>query len=191
MGQEKITKAIADHGALIEQAFGEQSSELERIAEALVETFHQGGRLLVFGHGSLGAVANLVANLFLHRLTLDRPLLPALSLSHDATLAGALHRDGQSSQLFVRPLRAVAAQGDVVLALGGPGRNEALEEALAAARQLGCKTAVVLWGKGETNSLSPDFLFCLKTDSAPRGVEGTLTFGHLLCELVESDLFGI
>lgn len=191
MGQERINRTLKEHTTLIGEIFTAQAAELADFSREVVSVFHRGGRLLILGSGPLGAIADLTANLFLHRLSLERPLLPALSLGHDAVLATALARDGLAHEFFARQLRAVAAGQDLVLAFGGFRREEALEEALAVAGQLGCGTAAVLQGEGDSLRQPPDFLFRLQTDSVPRAVESALLFGHLLVELVEGELFGI
>ncbi len=191
MSQEKITDAIQQQTALLNEAFVRQAEDLERFAAQVVDAFNTGGRLLVVGTGALGAIGNIIANLFLHRLSLERPPLPALSLGHDLTMASALARDGQSRQYFSRQLRIVATASDIVLILADSGRDEALEEALNAARQTGCTTAMLRPDTDSGSSEDLDFNFTLKTDSPPRIVEGSLFFGHILCELIEGELFGI
>lgn len=191
MGQERIDRTVREHTAVIGEMFTAQAAGLESFSREVVSVFHRGGRLLVLGSGPLGAIADLTANLFLHRLSLERPLLPSLSLGHDAVLATALVRDGRGHEFFARQLRAVATGQDLLLAFGGSRREEALEEALAVAAELGCGTAAVLQGKGESLREPPDFLFRLETDSVPRALECALLFSHLLVELVEGELFGI
>lgn len=191
MQQDKIAKAVKDLSALLDEAFQQQAEQVSAFAKEVVEVFHRGGKIVLLGTGSLGAVANLVTNLFLHRLSLERPLLPAISLCHDVTLATALARDGHGRQFFSRQLQALAADGDVILAFGDARRDEALEEALVTARQLGCTAALLAHGPGEPPGERPDFLFRVETSSAARAVESSLFFGHLLVELVEGELFGI
>jgi len=191
MGQERINRTVQEHRTVIGEIFTTQSAELAGFSREVVRVFHQGGRLLVLGSGPLGAIADLTANLFLYRLSLERPLLPALSLGHDAVLATALARDGRGHEFFARQLQAAATGQDLVLVFGSSRREEALEEALAVARELGCGTAAVLQGRAELLREPPDFLFRLETDSVPRAVEAALLFGHLLVELVEGELFGI
>jgi len=191
MLQDKIARSVREQASFLEDNFLPQGEAIAAFALRVVETFNNGGRLLVFGSGALGAVSNLIANLFLHRLLLERPPLPALSLSQDLILATALCRDGQGSQLFARQLRVVVKEGDIVLALGDIRQDVAVEEGLAVARKLGCLTAALLQMKGNLPDANPDFLFHLETESAARSVEGALFFGHLLCEMVENQLFGI
>jgi len=191
MNKQKISNAVKEQGTLLEASFLDQGPALQTFAEQVVETFNQGGRLLVVGNGSLGAIANLIANLFLHRLSLERPPLPALSLGHDATLATALMRESQSRLYFSRQLRAMATASDIVLVLSDGQRDDSLTEALSVARQLGCKTGLLAKEQTDITAEAIDFSFTLKTTSTPRAIEGALFFGHLLCELVEGELFGI
>jgi D-sedoheptulose 7-phosphate isomerase len=191
MNRQKISKAVKEQGALLESSFLDQGAALQTFAEQVVDTFNQGGRLLVIGNGSLGAIANLIANLFLHRLSLERPSLPALSLVHDTILASSLARDGQNRLYFSRQLRALATANDIVLVLSDGQRDDSLTEALSVARQLGSKTALLTLEKADLTTDTIDFSFTLKTISIPRAIEGALFFGHLLCELVEGELFGI
>lgn len=191
MLQERISRALGDHARVIEEAFKRQSEDIAVFAEKTAEAFHQGRRLLVAGGGPLGPLADHVANLFLYRLDLERPVLPAISLGHDQTLALSLSRDGQTRQFFARQLRTLAAPGDLLLGFAGTQRDEALEEAVATARSLECASAVFAGGEEALGGEEPDFLFTVASDSPARIMEGALLFGHLLCELVESQIFGV
>jgi D-sedoheptulose 7-phosphate isomerase len=157
----------------------------------VVEIFNQGGRLLIFGSGSLGAIANLVANLFRHRLSMERPALPALSLCNDLTLATALAKENRGSAFFGQQLQLVATDRDAVLAFGDVAYNEAVLAGLSEARDRGCVTAALLPEGEEPTGDGPHYRFRLSTDSVGRTAEAALFFGHLLCELVEEALFGI
>lgn len=190
MEKDKTAKALQDHSSVIEETFHEQAELVKSLARQVVEVFHKGGKLLLLGNGAMGSITTLVANHFLHRLSLDRPLLPVISLCHNAILASSLTRGGEGKQFFSRQLQAVASDGDMVLAFCDAYRDEALEEALATARQLNCRTAAVLQGK-ITMEETPALVFRIETDSVPRGLEAALFFGHLLVEMVEEELFGI
>ncbi len=190
MVDKRVARALQEHASLA-ASFSSQAEVLGGCAQELAALFHRGGRLLTLGSGPCGAIASLTANLFLHRLALERPLLPAVSLCHDAVLATALARDRLGHDYFARQLRSLACSGDLLLVFAGPHQEEALAQALAAAREIGCVIAVVVQGAGEALAEPPDFLFRLATDSVPRALEGCLLFSHLLVELVEGELFGI
>jgi D-sedoheptulose 7-phosphate isomerase len=190
MEKDRVAKALQDHSSVIEEAFRQQTGQMLDLARQLVEIFHRGGKLLLLGNGAMGSITALVANHFLHRLSLERPLLPVVSLCHNAVLATSLGRGGEGKQFFSRQLRALAVKGDMVLAFCDAWRDEALEEALVTARQLDCETAAVIHGTA-TMEEEPALVFRINTDSTPRGLEAALFFGHLLVELVEGELFGI
>ncbi len=192
MSQDKVAEALHRHQGLLQDTVDRHGGDLEQLAARLVEVFHEGGRLLTLGSGPFGQVANLVAGFFMHRLGLDRPLLPALSLSHDALLASALISEDDADQYFARQLRALGVRGDVVLAFADGRREKAIEEAFSLARQNECLTAVIFRGKEEDlPDVRPDFLVRIETDASAGALEVALFCGKTLCELVESELFGL
>ncbi len=189
--QEKITRTLQEQGQVLADTLAAQQPALSAFAERLVEGFHQGGRLLVFGSGPLSLLAGMVAQQFHYRLAMERPLLPALALGHDASLASVLARDGRAADYFARQLRVLAQPGDIVLALADTPRDEAVAQGLELARELGCTTALLQQRKGDDLQNHADFHFRIETESPARGLEGILFVGQLLCELVEAELFGI
>ena len=119
MTQDKISAAVTQQIALLDPFLLTQKPLLNNLAKHLVTTFHQGGRLFLIGSGPFGAIAGLIGQTFLHRQTLERPALPAISLTNDAGLATFLASDEQGSQFFSRQLRALATDQDTVLVLAG------------------------------------------------------------------------
>jgi len=190
MAQDKISTAVAQHIALLDPFLLTQKAVLITLAEHLVATFHQGGRLFLVGSGPFGSIAGLIGQSFLHRQTLERPALPAIALTNDAGLATFLAGDEQGSQLFSRQLRALACNQDTVLALAGIHLSPADREALGTARQLGCRTILIASEQVELADILPDISLSLPSDSLPRLQENVLFIGNLLCTLVEGELFG-
>jgi D-sedoheptulose 7-phosphate isomerase len=189
--QERIAKALREQQAAMKETFAEQAPQLAALAEKIAAVFHQGGRLYLCGSGAQALIADHTALLFLHRLALDRPALPAHALGGDARLAAAVVRDGQGKELLGRELRALAQEGDLLIAFAELQSDAVVEEALRAAHDLGCGTAVIVPTRSRLELFSPDFTIRLETESAGRITELTLFCGHLLCELVENELFGV
>lgn len=191
MPSEKLARAADSQAAICRQLVETCGDDLEQFARQLVETFHGGQRLFVIGSGPLGALASLAANRFIYRLDLDRPALPAMALTTDVVLASALGRDGHAEQMFARQLGTIAGPGDVVLALGGDEQDAALRSGLAAARDIGCQTALLTSAQSPLLGEQIDMVFVCDADSSARRDEAILFACHLLCELVEAELFGI
>ena len=191
MPEDKINSAVAQQQALLDPFFLAHKGVLASWASHLTATFQNGGRLFLVGSGPFAAIAGLLGQQFQHRQTLERPGLPAMALTNDAGLATFLAAEGQEKQLFSRQLRALASNQDTVLLLAGTILCPAGREALATARQIGCRTALVCAEHAELSDPLPELLLQLPTDSLPRLAEGCLFAGHLLCALVEGELFGI
>ena len=190
MTQDKISAAVEQQINMLDPFLLTQKPLLNSLAEHLVATFHQGGRLFLVGSGPFGAIAGIIGQSFLHRQTLERPALPAISLTNDAGLATFLASDEQGSQLFSRQLRALATNQDTILVLAGTNLSRADREALNTAKQLGCRTILIASEQAEIAGSLPNTSLALPSDSLPRLLESTLFIGNLLCTLVEGELFG-
>lgn len=190
MAQDKIDTAVAQQIALLDPFLLSQRRILHTLAEHLVATFHQGGRLFLVGSGPFGSIAGLIGQSFLHRQSLERPALPAIALTNDAGLATFLAADDQESQLFSRQLRALANHQDTVMVLAGIHLSPADREALGTASQLGCHSILVASEQVDLADILPDISLSLPSDSLPQLQENTLFIGNLLCAMVEGELFG-
>ena len=191
MASEKLERAAEASAAICRQLVETCGDDLERFAHQLVETFHAGHRLFILGSGPQSALASLAANRFLYRLDLERPALPSMALVHDGPLASALAREGKPEQFFARQLRSVANRGDVVLALAGDDQDNMLRSGLQAAADLGCQTALLTSAQSPLLGEYIDTVFICDSDSSARRDEAILFTCHLLCQLVEAELFGI
>lgn len=191
MTQDRISAAVAQQGALLDPFLLTQKPMLNSLAEHLVATFHQGGRLFLVGSGPFGAIAGLVGQTFLHRQTLERPALPAIALTNDAGLATFLAGDEQGNQLFSRQMRALATDQDTLLVFAGTNLTPADREALGTARQMHCRTILIASEQADLADTRTDISLSIPSDSLPRLLENALFIGNLLCALVEGELFGI
>ncbi len=191
MTQDKISVAVKQQIALLDPFLLSKKEALTGLANNLVATFHQGGRLFLVGSGPFGAIAGIIGQTFLHRQTLERPALPAVALTNDAGLTTFLAADDQGSQLYSRQLRVLATDQDTVLVLAGTSICAAAREALDSAQQLGCRTILIASDRAELVNFSPDISWSIPSDSLPRLLESSLFIGNLLCTLVEGELFGI
>ncbi|PLX75884.1 MAG: hypothetical protein C0615_07430 [Desulfuromonas sp.] len=189
MIHDKLVRAAEEQKALLNEVLITHAEAFEDFARDVVRAFNGEGRLFVAGSGSLGAVANLIANQFSHRLSIDRPMLPAISLCQNPVLATSLNSDNQGDQYFARQLRSMARPGDVLLVLDDARHDIAVRQAVETAHALECKVAkICLSSDGDGDE--PAYLFCFPQISPARGIEAAVFFGSLLCELVEGELFG-
>lgn len=188
---EKVNQSIVEHVDFIQGAFAGQGGTLHVLARKVADAFQRNGRLWLAGSGPMSAAAHLVSNLFLHRLTLERPPLPAIALGQDAVLASTLEREGEGRQVLFRQLRTMANPRDLLLVFGTIGSDPAAEEVLEGGRQMELVTATVYPQGSRLAQAATDFSYVLDTKSMARAIEGSIFFGQLLCTLVEGELFGV
>ncbi len=188
---QRVAAASSQAVELLQQ-FSQQGDELSRIARRLGGIFAAGGQLLVVGSGHTQPLAQLLACQFTFRLGFERPALPALALGSDPVLAAVMQAEA-AKQLPVRHYRALNSSQQLllVLAIGqtDAGLRQLIDEVVEAGQPI-----VLIAPEGKADPLYRDGLeACLKLGSqqTARILELTMFAGHLLCELVEAELFGV
>lgn len=177
-----------------QQAFAAASTD--RIIELvgwIVETFRAGGKLLLFGNGGSAADAQHMAAEFVNRFMIDRRPLPAIALTTDCSVLTSIGNDFGFDLIFLKQIQALGKPGDLALAISTSGKSPNVVRALAAAKELGMRTAALTGGTSRPGGdLGPiaDLLLNVPTDSTPHIQETHLWVEHMVCELVEMEMFG-
>lgn len=163
---------------------------LERLAEQVIRSVREGGKVILFGNGGSAADATHLAAEFVGRFAFDRDPMPALSLSDNASSMTAIGNDYDYDLTFARQIKAFAAAGDVAIGLSTSGASRNVLGALRAARECQMFTALFTGMRGAEAADLVDLAVVLPSDSTARIQESYMLYAHILCELVERDLFG-
>lgn len=161
---------------------------LLQLAERIVRSLREGGRVLWAGNGGSAADAQHLAAEFVSRFAFDRPGLPALSLATDTSMLTAIGNDYGYEQLFRRQLQAQARPGDVFVGITTSGRSPNVLAAFDACPALGVH-AVALCGLGGELEGRVQTLLRVPSRHTARIQEAHITLGHLLCAEVELRMF--
>jgi D-sedoheptulose 7-phosphate isomerase len=181
---ELLRKAAAMQTACIQ--LGPQITD---IIQLLVTTFREGHKVLLFGNGGSAAQAqHLVAEL-VNRMLLDRAALPAIALNTDSSVLTCVANDQDYSKVFSRQIEALGKADDVAWGLSTSGNSPNVLQAMGMARKMGLKTIAFTGSKGKKLASVVDYCLIIPSDSTPRIQEAHLTAGHIICELVEQELF--
>jgi D-sedoheptulose 7-phosphate isomerase len=185
---DQISESIAVKEAMLDDT--ELLAQVEAITELVVETYGNGGKVLLAGNGGSAADAQHIAAELVSRFTFDRPALPAMALTTDTSILTAIGNDYGYDSLFSRQIEANGRPGDVFIAISTSGNSPNIVRALETAERIGL-VAVGLTGAtgGEMADLCR---FCVNIPSTdtPRIQEGHITIGHILCASTEQALFG-
>ena len=87
-------------------------------------------------------------------------------------------------------MRALGREGDVALAISTSGNSLNVLRAVEASRDIGIKTIALTGRTGGKLADAADVAIVVNANSTQRIQETHITIGHILCELVEDELFG-
>jgi D-sedoheptulose 7-phosphate isomerase len=163
-----------------------------RIAEAgqlLVERLRAGGRVLTCGNGGSAADAQHLAAELAGRFDRERPALPALALTANSSDLTAIGNDYGFERVFARLVEAHGRPGDVLVAISTSGNSPNVLAAVERARSAGLATiALVGKGGGRLAGLA-DLAIVVPSDVTARIQECHIAAIHVLCELIDTELF--
>lgn len=187
---EAIARELAESIDVKRALLNARLEAISRAASVLVRAYRNGGKAVFVGNGGSAADAQHLAAELVGRFKLDRPPLPALALTTNASTLTAIGNDLGYDDVFSRQVAAMIRPGDVLLAISTSGNSRNIVEAARAARARQA-TVIALTGQGG-GKLAPlaDILLDVPSANTPRVQEAHITIGHILCGLVEQVLFG-
>jgi len=161
---------------------------LTEAAGALVSAYGAGRKALFFGNGGSAADAQHLAAEFVGSYLRQREALPALALTANSSAVTAIGNDYGYDQVFARQVEALAAPGDVVVAISTSGNSPNVVQAVTRAREIGLYTIGFTGASGGRLRGLVDSLIAVPSDETPRVQECHILAGHALCDAVESTL---
>ncbi len=182
--EELLQQAAKAHTGSIQQA-----STIEAIVTLLIDTFRQGNKLLLFGNGGSAAQAQHLVAEFINRMLFDRAALPAIALNTDTSIMTCIANDCDYSHIFSRQLEALGQAGDVAWGLSTSGNSPNILLAMGTARKQGLATIGFTGSQGKKLASVVDHCLMVPHAVTPRIQEVHITVGHIICELVEKELF--
>jgi len=191
--QTLIQQAFADGIALRQQCMTELSEPLLGAADIMIQCLKHGGKILACGNGGSAADAQHFAAELVNRFEMNRPGLAAVALTHDASVITSIANDFSFAQVFSRQVEALGRPGDLLLAISTSGNSENVVAAATAAHAAGMQT-IALTGTHGGGALgqSKHVHSHLNIDypSTPRIQEMHITCLHILCSLIDKEMFG-
>ena len=164
-------------------------ARISTVAGLMVDAYKSGHKTLWAGNGGSAADAQHMAGELVNKFSFDRPGLAALSLSTDTSIITAVGNDYGFERLFARQVEAQGCVGDVFIGISTSGKSANLVEALGACRAKGI-TSVAIVGADPCPMDDYDYVIHVPSTVTPRIQECQTLIGHILCYIVEQELFG-
>ncbi|MEO8787633.1 MAG: D-sedoheptulose 7-phosphate isomerase [Chitinophagaceae bacterium] len=189
--QSAIT-AILRNAIATKEAVLADSSLINRI-EAAVDTicraFQQKKKVLFCGNGGSAADAQHLAAEFSGRFYTDRHPLPSEALHCNSSYMTAVANDYGFDVVYSRMVQAMGTAGDVLVSLSTSGNSQNILKAMEMARELGMINIGLTGSTGGKMKDLSDILLNIPSTDTPRIQESHITIGHIICQLVEAELF--
>lgn len=187
--KERIQQIAKDSLETKKNFFDSHSNEVARAAELILDSIRNGGKVLIFGNGGSAADAQHIAAELVNRLNYDRPPIAAIALTTDSSILTSVGNDSSFEELFERQLRALGRAGDVAIAISTSGNSPNALAAVRAAREMGIKSVALTGRDGGKIASLVDVALTVGSRSTQRIQETHITIGHILCELIEEELY--
>lgn len=164
-------------------------SNIEKAAQIIIDCYRNGGKVLFCGNGGSAADAQHLAAELSGRFYYDRPALEAEALHVNTSYLTAVGNDYSFDLIYSRILSASGKTGDVLVGISTSGNSKNVLEAQKVAKQKGMKV-ISLTGEsgGEMKDLT-DCLINVPSKLTPRIQESHIMIGHIICQIVEEELF--
>lgn len=162
---------------------------VEAAAALMGDALRGGGKVHFCGNGGSAADAQHLAAELSGRFYYDRPPLNAEALHCNSSYLTAVANDYGYDEVYARLLRGTARPGDVLVAISTSGNSTNILNACRAAREMDMRIVGLTGATGGKMAEYCDVLLNVPSTDTPRIQESHIMLGHILCELVEAELF--
>ena len=190
---EKIKKIISDSISVKQQVLNNNTllKITAEIASNMVAALKNGNRIYFCGNGGSAADAQHLAAEFSGRFYTDRDALPAEALHCNTSYLTAVANDYGYDVVYARLIKGIGIKGDFLVGLSTSGNSNNIIKAFEVARQKGIHTVGFTGESGGKLKDLSDYLINIPSQDTPRIQESHIMLGHIICQLVEEQYFGL
>ena len=169
---------------------GELAATLEKVIAVITQAFKNGNSVYFAGNGGSAADAQHLAAEFSGRFYKDRKALPSEALHCNTSYLTAVANDYSYDVIYSRLLEGLAKPGDVLVGLSTSGNSANIVSAFEKSKELKVVTIGFTGAAGGKMKELSDYLINVPSTDTPRIQESHILLGHIICELVEKNIFG-
>ncbi len=170
----------------------ECAEDIFKAVDLIKEAYLGGKKVLLCGNGGSAADSQHIATELMVRLShhIERPALPAIALTTDSSNLTAGGNDIGFENIFARNVEGLGNEGDILIAISTSGNSLNVIKAVEKGKEKGLKSIGLLGGSGGKLKSLVDTAIVVPSENVQRIQEGHITIAHIICEIVENELFG-
>ncbi len=160
------------------------------ISNICIHAIKSGNKVIFCGNGGSAAQSQHLAAELVGRYKINRPAMNSISLTVDTSNITAIGNDYGYDVIFSRQLEGVGKQGDILIGLSTSGNSKNVVLAFEQAKKMGITTVGLVGSKGGVMKELADYCIAVPADTSAHIQEMHITIGHLICDLIEKELYG-
>jgi len=163
--------------------------KIQKISIKSIAAFNDDKKMLLCGNGGSASDAQHIAAELSGRFYTDRSPLYAEALHVNSSYMTAVANDYGYETTYARMVEAAGRKGDILIGISTSGNSPNVVKALQKAKEIGMLT-VGLTGKdgGKMKDIC-DIMICVPSVDTPRIQESHILIGHIICQLIEEEMF--
>ena len=167
----------------------EMLNTIRTVACVMVEALKNGKRVLWCGNGGSAADAQNIAAELSGRFYYDRPPLNSDALHCNTSYITAVGNDYGYEYVYSRMIAGACHKGDILVGISTSGNSKNISNAFRKAKERGVTTIALTGEIGGEMRLMADYLLNVPSNDTPRIQESHIMIGHIICQLVEAEMF--
>lgn len=163
--------------------------QIAEVSAVISRAYKNNKKTLLAGNGGSAADAQHIAGEFVSRFYFDRPGLSSIALTTDTSVLTAIGNDYGYEKLFARQLQAIGNEGDVFIGISTSGNSPNVIKALELCKEKGIISVGLTGVTGGKMSDLCDYCIKVPSGETPRVQEVHILIGHIICCIVEEEIF--
>jgi D-sedoheptulose 7-phosphate isomerase len=192
MHHQKISSIINESIKVKQTLMGDAHliAQIDTVVNVITTAFQNGNSVYFAGNGGSAADAQHLAAEFSGRFYKDRKALPSEALHCNTSYLTAVANDYSYEVIYARLIEGITKPGDVLVGISTSGNSGNIVKAFEMAKTKQVVTIGFTGDNGGKMKEISDYLINVPSNDTPRIQESHILVGHIICELVESNIFG-
>lgn len=163
--------------------------KIDLISQAIIKAYRSNKKVILFGNGGSAADAQHLVGELMNKFYFDRKSLPAIALTVNTSILTAIGNDYSFDQIFSKQLEGIGDEGDIAIGISTSGNSKNVIEGLRFSKRNNLFTIGFTGKNGGKINTIVDICINVPSDDTPRIQEAHIMIGHIICGIVESELF--
>jgi len=176
----KVKKGLSNSGV---------SDKIRTIVDICIKAFKNGNSVYWCGNGGSAADAQHIAAELSGRFYYDRDPLPSDALHCNTSYITAVANDYHYDVIYSRLIKGIGKKGDILIGLSTSGKSRNVVNAFNTSKHLGITTIGLTGENSNAFEHACDHIINVPSSDTPRIQESHMLIGHIICQLIEEDLF--